>query len=104
MHFSGVNRATTSIIKPCFSVLQLPAIAEILAENRYNMDKGGVYEGEGFNGIVIGPEGRKVIARKSNGSRVWTSFIECISATGMARPPPIIFKELQGANRAAAVV
>jgi 4-hydroxybenzoate polyprenyltransferase len=56
------------------------------------MDEGGVAEGEGTNGIAIGPEGRKVIARKSNGSRVWTSFIECISATGKACPPLVIFK------------
>jgi 4-hydroxybenzoate polyprenyltransferase len=82
MHFSRVNGATMGIIKPWFNLLRLPAVAEILDENRHNMDEGGVAEGEGSNGIVLGPEGRKLISRKSNGSRAWTSFIECISATG----------------------
>jgi 4-hydroxybenzoate polyprenyltransferase len=94
MHYSRVNGATTAVIQPWFNLLCLPAVAEILAENRHNMDEGGVAEGEGTNGIVIGPEGRKVIAWKSNGSRVWSSFIECISATGKACPPLVIFKGL----------
>jgi hypothetical protein len=61
MYFSRVNRATTEIIRPWFNLLRLPAIAKILAENRHNIDEGGVAEGKRSNGIVLGPEGRKVI-------------------------------------------
>jgi hypothetical protein len=49
-------------------------------------------EGYGANGLVVGSSERRSIQKKQPGSRAWTSFIECISATGKALPPLVIFK------------
>ena len=92
IHSSRVNGATTTIIKDWFAIFRLPAIAKIKPENRHNADEGGIAEGDGLNGLVLGPAGRKVVIKRSNGSRVWTSFIECISAIGKACPLLVIFK------------
>jgi hypothetical protein len=87
-----VNGATTAIIKSWFQRLIIPAIAIIKPENRYNMDESGIMEGHGANGLVVGSSERRSIQKKQPGSRAWTSFIECISATGIALPPLVIFK------------
>jgi len=92
MHYSRVNGAKTEIIKPWFNLLRLPAVLNIKPENRHNADEGGIAEGTGSNGIVLGPKARKFVVRKSNGGKGWTSFMECISATGKACPPLVIFK------------
>jgi 4-hydroxybenzoate polyprenyltransferase len=92
MYFSRVDGAKTEIIKPWFNLFCLPVILKIKPENRYNADEGGIAEGAGSNGIVLGPEGRKLVTRKSNRGKVWTSFLECISATGKACPLLVIFK------------
>jgi hypothetical protein len=49
-------------------------------------------EGQGVNGLVVGSSQTRTVQRKTPGSRAWTSFIECISATGVALPPAVIFK------------
>jgi hypothetical protein len=49
-------------------------------------------EGFGANGIVVGSTKRRSIQKKQPGSRSWTSFIECISATGNTPLPLVIFK------------
>ena len=49
-------------------------------------------EGQGLNGLVVGSSHTRAVQRKTPGSRAWTSFIECISATGSALPPAVIFK------------
>ncbi|KJZ69712.1 hypothetical protein HIM_10906 [Hirsutella minnesotensis 3608] len=49
-------------------------------------------EGLGENGLVVGSSERRSIQKKTPGSRAWTSFIECVSATGKALPPLVIFK------------
>lgn len=49
-------------------------------------------EGQGTNGFVLGSEVRRAVTKKQPGSRVWTSFIECVSATGVYLPPLVIFK------------
>jgi 4-hydroxybenzoate polyprenyltransferase len=87
-----VNGATTAIIKSWFQRLVIPAIATIKPENRYNIDESGIMEGYGANGLVVGSSERRSIQKKQPGSRVWTSFIECISATGNALLPLVIFK------------
>jgi 4-hydroxybenzoate polyprenyltransferase len=92
MHFSQVDGAKTEIIKPWFNLLHLPVILKIKPENHHNANEGGITKGARSNGIVLGPEGRKLVTRKSNGGKVWTSFLECISATGKACPPLVIFK------------
>jgi hypothetical protein len=56
------------------------------------MDESGILEGKGSNGLVLGSAEKTAIQKKQPGSRAWTSFIECISATGTALPPLVIFK------------
>jgi 4-hydroxybenzoate polyprenyltransferase len=56
------------------------------------MDASGIMEGIGANGLVVGSSIRRAIQKKQPGSRAWTSFIECISASGKALPPLVIFK------------
>ncbi|KAF4881343.1 hypothetical protein CGCFRS4_v015651 [Colletotrichum fructicola] len=60
--------------------------------NRYNMDETGILKGRGSNGLVLGSSKTRSIRKKQPGSRAWTSLIECISATGEALPPHIIYK------------
>ena len=73
-------------------MFQMPEIKAIKPENRWNMDETGIMEGRGDNGLVLGKKGRKQIQKKDPGQRDWTSFIECISATGVAVSPLVIFK------------
>jgi DDE superfamily endonuclease len=87
-----VNGATTPIIKSWFQRLSLPAILAVKPENRYNMDESGIMEGFGVNGLVVGSAERRSIQKKQPGSRSWTSFIECISATGNGLLLLVIFK------------
>jgi hypothetical protein len=87
-----VNRATTAVIKDWFTRLNIPAISSIKPENRWNIDESGIMEGIGANGLVVGSSERRSIQKKQPGSRAWTSFIKCISASGKALPPLVIFK------------
>lgn len=56
------------------------------------MDEAGILEGQGTNGLVLGSSQKVAVRRKQPGSRAWTSFVECISATGRSLPPLVIFK------------
>ena len=87
-----VNGATTAIIQQWWAYLRVPFVTAILPANRYNMDEFGLMEGQGANGLVVGSSHTRAIQRKVPGSRAWTSFIECISATGSALPPAVIFR------------
>ena len=87
-----VNGATGAIIQAWWPYLRVPLVIAILPANRYNMDEFGLMEGQGLNGLVVGCSHTRAVQRKTPGSRAWTSFIECISATGSALPPAVIFK------------
>jgi len=87
-----VNGATTEVISPWFNHFYIPEVLAIKPENRYNMDEAGIMEGLGDNGLVVGSAEKRSIQKKFPGSRAWTSFLECISATGVALPPLVIFK------------
>lgn len=87
-----VNNATIDIIRPWFRKLEIPAIKAIKPENRWNMDEAGIMEGQGDNGLVVASTGIRAIQKKQPGSMAWTSFIECISALGVALDPLVIFK------------
>jgi hypothetical protein len=87
-----VNGATTEIIKKWWPKLTIPAIKAIKPNNRWNMDEAGIMEGMGDNGLVVGSINRRFIQKKHPGSKAWTSFIECISATGQSLYPLVIFK------------
>jgi 4-hydroxybenzoate polyprenyltransferase len=56
------------------------------------MDEAGIIEGQGENRLVVRSVQKRFIQKKQLGSRVWTSFIEYISATGRALRPLVIFK------------
>ncbi|KAL8296578.1 hypothetical protein RB600_001864 [Gaeumannomyces tritici] len=87
-----VQGATTGTITEWWQRLQIPEVARIKPENTYNADEGGLQEGRTGNGLVLGLAGTRPLQRKEPGFRTWTSFIECISATGVSLPPLIIFK------------
>lgn len=87
-----VNGATTDIIRRWFKYFEIPEVKAIKPENRWNMDEAGILEGQGTNGLVLGSSQKVALRRKQPGSRAWTSFVECISATGKSLPPLVIFK------------
>jgi 4-hydroxybenzoate polyprenyltransferase len=87
-----VNRATSDILKAWFQKLKIPAIKAIQPENRWNMDEAGIIEGQGLNSLVVRSAQKRFIQKKQPGSQAWTSFIECILATGRALLLLVIFK------------
>ena len=87
-----INEATDSVISSWWPRLNIPAVKGILPANRYNFDECGIMEGQGINGLVVGSSQTRAVQRKVPGSRAWTSFLECVSATGVALPPAVIFK------------
>jgi 4-hydroxybenzoate polyprenyltransferase len=56
------------------------------------MDEAGIMEGQGDNGLVVGSAQKHFIQKKQPGSKNWTSFIECISAIGIALLPLVMFR------------
>jgi 4-hydroxybenzoate polyprenyltransferase len=92
MENSRVTGATRKNITEWFKILRQPEFQAIKPENRWNMDESGIMEGQGSNGLVLGSKETRAIQRRDPGSRAWTSFIECISATGKRLPPLVIFK------------
>ncbi|KAL2116265.1 hypothetical protein VTJ04DRAFT_8432 [Mycothermus thermophilus] len=80
------------VIRPWFNYLAIPAIRAILPENRWNMDEYGLMEGLGSNGLVVGSSEVRATQKKQPGSWNWTSFVECVSATGQFLPTTVIFK------------
>ncbi|KAM4060444.1 DDE superfamily endonuclease [Hirsutella rhossiliensis] len=56
------------------------------------MDETGILEGLGCNGLVLGSSEKKEAIKKRLGSRCWTTIVECVSATGQALTPLVIFK------------
>ena len=87
-----VSGATSDILKAWFQKLEVPAIKAIKAKHRWNMDEAGIMEGQGENGLVVGSVHKRFIQKKQPGSKAWTSFIECISATRVALRPLVMFK------------
>lgn len=87
-----INGATDSIIRSWWPRLNIPAVKDIPPAHRYNFDEFGLMEGQGTNGLVVGSSRTRAVQRKVPGSRAWTSFLECISATGVSLPPAVIFK------------
>ena len=56
------------------------------------MDETGILEGQGSNGLALGSAGVRNLRIKQPGSRAWITLIECVSATGSALPPLVIYK------------
>jgi hypothetical protein len=70
----------------------MPAIRLVKQKNRWNVDKVGIIEGIGINGLVLGHKEKKSVLIKQPGSRSWIIILECISATGKILPLSVIFK------------
>ncbi len=87
-----INGASAEVIRAWFRHLAMLVIKAIKPETRWNMDEAGLLEGQRSNGLVLGSRERRSIQRKHPGSRIWTTFIECISATGSSLSPLVIFK------------
>jgi len=87
-----INGATTQVIRPWFNRFYIPDIQAIKPENRWNMDEAGLMEGYGVNSLVVGRAGIRALLKKTPGSKAWTSFIECMFASGIAIVPLVIFK------------
>lgn len=94
-----LHGASTKIIKDFFRFFLLPLILEISPDLRFNMDETGLLEGRGSNGLVLGSAEHKAVMKKQPGSRCWTTIAECISATGRALTPLVIFKGLSVQNQ-----
>jgi len=79
-----INAVTPASIKLFFSLYE--TINWIPAHRRYNADEGGIMEGQGINGLVIGSSqtNSNSVPVKTVNARTWTSIIECISAVGVA--------------------
>ncbi len=90
--FRRINGATPDVIRSWFQKLAVPAVQAIKPVNRFNFDEAGIMEGHGSNGLVLGSTESEAIRKARPGSRVWTSFIECVSATGRWLDPLVIFK------------
>lgn len=87
-----MNAATPENIRHLFSLYE--TVTWIPPRRRYNADEGGIMEGQGINGLVIGSSQEKpnAVPVKTINARTWTSIIECISALGVALDPLVIFK------------
>lgn len=92
IHSVRINGATDSVICSWWPRLNLSEIKDILPANRYNFDEFDLMEGQGINGLVVGSSKTRAIQRRVPRSRAWTSFLKCISATGVALPLAVIFK------------
>jgi 4-hydroxybenzoate polyprenyltransferase len=64
-----VNSATTEIIRKWFQKLALPYIKTIKPENRWNIDKAGIIEEIGDNGLVVKSAHKRFIQKKQPGLR-----------------------------------
>ena len=86
------QEATSDTIAPWFQLFDNPVLQSIPPEYRYNMDKAGIMEGLGANGLVVGAsELRKAYTKELNRGS-WMTFVECISAAGHALDPLVIFR------------
>jgi hypothetical protein len=92
MDIKRLTGASINVIKAWFRLLAIPVIKTILPQDRWNMDETGIMEGMGINGLCVGSSATKEAMSKHPESRGWTTIVECISATGAALPPLVIFK------------
>jgi 4-hydroxybenzoate polyprenyltransferase len=89
-----LRAATKKNIGSWFDLIQLPIVKAIKPANRWNADEGGLIEGKSEKTLTIGYSSGSKLLQKDFNSRAWTSFLECISATGKSLTPLIIFKGL----------
>jgi 4-hydroxybenzoate polyprenyltransferase len=90
--FRRLNGASPENINKFFNAYE--QYQWIKPSNRYNTDEVGIMEGMGVNGLVvrssqINPNSTYI---KQQGSRNWSTILECVSAIGKSLTPAIIFK------------
>jgi hypothetical protein len=75
-----INAATPDNIRLLFELYE--TVSWIPPRRRYNADEGGIMEGQGIDGLVIGSSqvNPYAVPVKTINARTWTSFVECISA------------------------
>src|SRR5437773_8833756 len=92
IEYKRTNGASAENIEKFFKILE--TVSWVKSCNIYNVDETGIMEGQGINGLVVGSSkhNSKATYVKGNQDRTWTSIVKCISATGKALKPLIIFK------------
>jgi 4-hydroxybenzoate polyprenyltransferase len=82
-----------AIVKHWFELVKQQIVDNAVEmEDIFNMDEKGVMMGAAEKTRVIISKHEKKQYMTASGSREWVSFLECISATGKALSPWIIFK------------
>jgi 4-hydroxybenzoate polyprenyltransferase len=87
-----LRAATKKNVSSWFDLMQLPIVKAIKPANRWNADEGGLMEGKSEKTLTLGYSKGSDLLQKDFNLRAWTSFLECISATGKSLIPLIIFK------------
>ena len=87
-----LKNASTKTIMDFFQYFNDPAIKAIPPLDRYNMDKVGIMEGLGVNGLVVGASELRAAHMKNPNKGSWMTFIGCISANGNSVDPIIILR------------
>lgn len=73
--------------------MQQPAISSILQCDRYSMNEAGIImEGNEYSGFAFRNSKKRQAIKNTQGSSLWTTIIECISASGQVLTPFVIFK------------
>lgn len=86
-----VKEVNATTIKDLFKVLDIPEVKIIPPSLRWNMDETGLTEGTDKDYLVLGKSNKRSITVQHSNTRTWTTILECISATGEALPPLVIF-------------
>ena len=90
--FLRVNGASAANINEFFDRLDHPRLAEVMAEDTWNVDEVGSMIGLGDNPLVIGPAAVRKVYTMDPGNREWVTILECVSGGGRALSPLVIFK------------
>jgi len=85
-------RTKAAEIKEFYQRFSAPEIRNIPAHRIYNIDEGGLMEGLGVNGLVVGRAKGPPIPSKNPGRGTWMTFVECCAANGHLLPPLVIFR------------
>lgn len=90
--FLRLNGASRTNIDEFFDRLDHASLAKVMPEDTWNVDEVGSMIGLGDNPLVIGPAALRKIFTMDPGNREWVTILECVSASGRALSPLVIFK------------
>ncbi|KAK2770828.1 transposase [Colletotrichum kahawae] len=86
-----VKDVNAAVIKDLFKIFDLLEVKDIPLSLRWNIDETGLIEGSDGDYLVLGKPQRRAVYVQASKNRVWTTILECISATGQTTPPLVIF-------------